>query len=164
MIKKYAQGATFNGALSYFGFGIFCMSLFYIFGLNQLIPIFILVSFAGLALFIQAKGVLIDFKRGRFKPYIDFLFFKLGFWYSTAEIASVNLGYFNESQDIFAGIVPVYTHTVRCYEIYFILKNKEKHLVCDVKSHGEGYEECLFLAESLQIPFVDKAPAHKTGA
>lgn len=163
MVKKYTQGATFNGALSYFGFGIFCIGLFFIFGLNQLIPVFIPISFAGFALFIQVKGVLIDFKKGRFKPYIDFLFFKLGFWYSTAEIDSVQLKYFNESQDIIAGNLPVYTHTVRCYEIYFLLKNQEKHLVCDVKLHKEGYEEGLFLAETLKIPFIDKAPAHKTG-
>lgn len=162
MVKKYTQGATFNGALSYFGFGIFCMGLFYIFGLNQLIPVFIPISFAGLALFIQVKGVLIDFKKGRFKPYIDFLFFKLGFWYAIQEVESINLGYFNESSDIHAGIVPVYTHTVRCYEVYFTLKNQEKHLVCDVKLHKEGYEEGLFLAETLKIPFIDKASAHKT--
>ena len=78
--EKISKGPTFSGKRSYVGLALVLFSGMGLFGPPATVIAGAVGLLPGALLFLSLEGLMIDFRNGLIKPYVDFLLFKYGDW------------------------------------------------------------------------------------
>ncbi len=164
------QGATFEGWTSYLGIPFMAFGLiFFIAGALEewwlalpSIPLFLV----GLVIFMVRKGTLIDPVGRRFKPYRDFVLFRLGPWVPMRGLDHVRVKRTRESythDPAGAGIMYnrasfwVFKVTIHASEVIPVLFIKEFYEPTPALTLGQQ------IAQALDVPMIDETAMPRPG-
>jgi hypothetical protein len=124
--ENISSGATFEGAISFIGLLIFVMGVFLLFVPQGLI-LGIFVLLAGLLLFLQLKGVMIDFESRRVMPYSNLLVYKVGSWTPLDKFSHIGINPISQNVQLNSRSRSRSVH-IKHYDVYLIDDESEQSM------------------------------------
>ena len=153
MKEKISQGMTFQGFISTCGLILTIASLITLFVGGYLFLAIPCLIF-GIILFVSVRGVLIDYKSMRIKPFLDIFIWKIGNWYSISKFDNLALKLFSESQTMNMLSISN-TFTTRTFDVCLQGKSSNDILLKDFVEYNEAKSFLETYTIKLKLESID---------
>ena len=154
-IIYFPEGATFHGTISWTGIGLALLGAAFVISGTAIAFGIMMIPF-GIVLFLNKKGVAIDLKNERVRPYLDLILLKVGLWIPLSHFDRVEL--FRYSGVMFMNS-RAQNAWIRSFDTALVTKSGEIRLeLGSFTDRKEAETSARDVAELTGLSFVDKLP------